>query len=480
MSLMSVHARLGVVVGVCASLCASAFGQEGAWPQFRGPAANPVSDHPGLPTTWSTTENVEWVTGIPGLGWSSPVVWGNKVFLTSTTSEKPLKQPSLGVDFSNDYVAELMKEGKTEQEVEDLVTARDMELPDEVTLAYHLHCLDLETGRILWQRNFHNGPPPVGRHRKNSYTSETPVTDGQAVYVYVAFQGLYAFDFEGEQLWKTPLEPHQVYLDFGGGASPVLHGDKLIVLNDNEEQSFIAAFDRKTGRQLWRTARTGLGSEQIRSGWATPFVWENDRRTEVVTSGPGWVISYDLEGRELWRMSRMAMMAIQSPFAWDGMVYVASGAARGETRPLAAIRPGGSGDITPSEESSTSEYVAWYNQVAGGTYLPTPLVYDGALYTLSDKGIFARLDPKTGEETYKSRIHRTARNFTASPWAYNGMIFCLNEEGDTFVVKAGEEFELLGINSLGEFAMATPAIVGGRLLLRTQSRLYSIRGDKAD
>ena len=145
-----------------------------------------------------------------------------------------------------------------------------------------------------------------------------------------------------------------------------------------------------------------------------------------------------------------------------------------------AIRPGGTGDITPPEESDKGEFVAWYNKDAGGTYLPTPLVYQGGLYAVSDKGIFSRFDPKTGEMTYKSRIHRTARNFTASPWAYNGLIFCLNEEGDTFVVKAGEEFELVGINSLGEFAMATPALAGDRLLLRTQSRLYSLRGTTAD
>jgi outer membrane protein assembly factor BamB len=467
--------RLGLVLASSICLCGTVLGQQGTWPQFRGPGGIPVGDQPGLPASWSTTENVEWVTGIPGVGWSSPVVWGNRVFLTSATSDKPMKEPSLGVDFSNEYVAELIEQGKTEEEVMELVTARDSELPQEITLAYHLFCLDLESGRILWQQNFHNGPPPVGRHRKNSFTSETPVTDGRAIYVYVAFLGLYAFDFDGNRLWHSPLEPHQVYLDFGGGASPALHGDRIFILNDNEEASFIAAFDKKSGRQLWRTARPGLGTEQMRSAWSTPFVWQNELRTEVVTTGPGWAISYDLEGRELWRMSRMSMMTIQSPFAWDGLVYVTSGAAGEENKPIAAIRPGGSGDITPPGTSSKSEYVVWYKRVAGGTYLPTPVIYDGGLYVLSVKGIFSRLDPKTGQEIYKSRIHRTARNFTASPWAYNGMIFCLNEEGDTFVIKVGEEFELLGINSLDEFSMATPAIAGNRLLVRTKSKLYSFR-----
>jgi outer membrane protein assembly factor BamB len=417
---------------------------------------------------------VEWVSEIPGLGWSSPVVWGDRVFLTSATAEKPLKPPSLGVDFSNDYVAELTEQGKTEDEIMELVTTRDIELPSETTLAYHLYCLDLESGRILWRRNFHNGPPPVGRHRKNSYTSETPVTDGKAVYVYVAFLGLYAFDFDGQPLWHAPLEPHKVYLDFGSGASPALHDGTLFILSDNEEDSFIAGYDTKTGKRLWRTARTGLGTEQNRSGWSTPYVWENEKRTELVTTGPGWAIGYDLEGAELWRMSGLSMMVIQSPFSVDGLAYVTTGVARADTKPVAAIRPGASGDITPPDDGPPGEFVAWFNPDDGGTYLPTPVLYEGALYLLTDNGILTRLDAKTGERTYKKRIHRTARNFTASPWAYNGKVFCLNEEGDTFVVKAGEEFELLGTNSLDEFALATPALAGGRLLIRTKTRLYSL------
>ena len=213
----------------------------------------------------------------------------------------------------------------------------------------------------------------------------------------------------------------------------------------------------------------------MRSAWSTPFVWKNKLRTEVVTVGPGTVISYDLEGTELWRMSRMSAAPIQSPFSWGGMLFVTSGAGGAQNKPIAAIRPGGSGDITPPESENKNDHVVWYNRLAGGTYLPTPLIYKGGLYVLSNTGIFAKYDPKTGERLYRSRIHDKARNFTSSPWAYDGKIFALNEQGDTFVIKAGEEFELLGINSLDEFSMATPAIVGDRLLLRTQSRLYSIR-----
>ena len=448
------------------------------WPQFRGPEAIPISENPNLPSRWSTSENVEWATDIPGTGWSSPIVWDGKVFVTSAVGNKPMKQPSLGVDFSNDYVAELQGQGLPMEEVIAKVTGRDNEMPDEIDLKYRLFCLDLSTGNIAWDREIFAGPPPVGRHRKNSYTSETPVTDGEAVYVYVAHLGLFAFDFAGTKLWSAPLEAHQVYLDFGGGASPALYGNKVFILNDNEEASFIAAFDKHTGKQLWTTKRPGLGTKRTRSGWSTPFVWQNDLRTEVVTIGPGAVISYDLDGTELWRMSRMAAVPIQSPFSWNGLLYVTSGSASDQNKPIAAIRPGGSGDITPPESENKSDHVVWYNRTAGGTYLPTPLIYKGGLYVLSDTGIFTKYDPKTGERLYRSRIHPQASNFTASPWAYDGKIFVLNEEGHTFVIKAGDEFELLGVNSLDEFSMATPAISGDRLLVRTQKRLYSIRDVK--
>ena len=236
------------------------------WPQVRGPGALPVSDNPNLPSTWSTTANVEWVTDVPGMGWSSPIVWDGKVFVTAAASDTPMKQPSLGVDFSNDYVAELQQQGLSMDEVMAKVDERDAEFPDAVVLQYSLSCYDLDTGELLWRNDFHEGHPPVGRHRKNSYTSETPVTDGEAIYVYVAFQGLYAFDMEGNELWKAPLEPHQVYLEFGAGASPALHGDRLFILNDNQDDSFVAGYDKNTGAHLWTTLRPGHGSPTEKIG----------------------------------------------------------------------------------------------------------------------------------------------------------------------------------------------------------------------
>lgn len=443
------------------------------WPQFRGPSSNPVSDNPELPVRWSGTENVEWVAEVPGVGWSSPVVWGKRIFVTAATSEQPMKQPSLGTDFSNEYLAELRAQGLSAEEVNKRLWARDREMPHEIVISLMLYCYDLERGKRLWERQIYHGNPHGGRHSKNSYASETPVTDGKRVYVYFTGYGLYAYDFGGKQVWAAPLERHETWRDWGTGASPALHGKRLFVLNDNEQQPFLAAFDTRTGKELWRKPRS-LGANR-KTGWSTPFVWENSIRTEVVTVGPGAVVSYGLDGTELWRMNRMAVGTIQSPFAWNGLLYVTSGTPGEGNRPIAAIRAGGSGDITPPDSENRNEYVAWYDRLAGGTYLPTPVIYQNALYVLTDKGIFSRFDAATGERTYRSRVTPGASTFTASPWAYNGKVFVLSEEGDTFVINAGEQFELLGVNSLGEFSMATPAIVGDRLLIRTQGRLYSIR-----
>jgi len=442
------------------------------WPAFRGPNANPTAPDGKLPEKWSKTENIEWSAEIPGRGWSSPIVYGRKVFLTTATTEGKSKPPQIGVDYSNDYVAELSKQKLSDQEILARLMDRDIELPKEVMLHYFLYCLDLDSGKIAWKQEFYAGHPPGGRHRKNSFASETPVTDGKLVYVYIAHLGLYAYDMDGKQIWHTPLEALPIYLDFGTGASPVLCDNMIVIVDDNEKQQFIAAFDNKTGKQVWRTNRdvaAVIGGESMRSGWVTPFVWTNNQRTEIVTVGPGIAVSYDTKGKELWRLAGMSARPVPSPFAYEGLLYLNGGAAKG----LFAIRPGAAGELKAPEEGKETEFVAW-SQPRGGTYLPTEVAYQGAIYALSDKGIVSRYDAKTGKLSYKSRI-QDGIAFTSSPWAYNGKIFCLNEEGKTFVVAAGEKFEVVQVNPLDEMAQATPAIAGDRLLLRTESRLYSIR-----
>jgi outer membrane protein assembly factor BamB len=447
-------------------------GQDMVWPQFRGPQSNPVGTHARLAERWSKTENVEWSQEIPGRGWSSPIVTGAKVYLTTVTTDGKSKPPQIGTEYSNEYVAELEKQKLPIEEIIKRVTERDIELPHEVTLHYFLYCLDLKSGKVEWKKEFFTGRPPGGRHRKNSFVSETPVTDGKFIYVYVANLGLWAFDLKGNQAWTTPLEANPIYLEFGTGSSPALADNLLIVVSDNEKQQFIAAFNKKTGKQVWRTNRDLGGKRQpIQcSGWSTPFVWRHALRTEIVAIGPDTVVSYDLAGKELWRMSGMALTPVPTPFAYDGLLYINGG--RG--RPLFAIRPGASSDITLKEDKSANEYVVW-SQPRGGTYLPSSVAYQGFIYTLTETGILNRYDAKTGKQSYKTRIDPAASAFTTSPWAYNGNLFCLSEEGQTFVIKTGDEFQLSHVNELDDMAQASPALVGERLLIRTEHRLYSIR-----
>jgi len=453
-------------------IAATVYAQDMAWPQFRGPQSNPVGTHARLAERWSKTENVEWSKEIPGRGWSSPIVTGGKIYLTTVTTDGKSKPPQIGTEYSNEYVAELQKQGLPIEEIIKRVTERDIELPNEVTLHYLLYRLDLKSGKVEWTKEFHTGRPPGGRHRKNSFVSETPVTDGKFIYVYVANLGVWAFDLKGNIAWTTPLEANPIYLELGTGSSPVLAGNLLVVLSDNEKQQYIAGFDKQTGKQLWRTNRDlgGSGQPRQRSGWATPFIWRNTLRTEIVTVGPETVVSYDLAGKELWRMSGTAGTPVPTPFAYEGLLYVNGG--RG--RPLFALRPGAAGDVSLKEDQTSNEYVVW-SQPRGGTYLPSAVAYEGSVYTLTETGILNQFDAKTGKQIYKTRIDPAASAFTTSPWAYNGRLFCLSEEGQTFVIKTGEQFKLLHVNELDEMAQASPALVGERLLIRTERHLYSIR-----
>jgi outer membrane protein assembly factor BamB len=421
------------------------------WPGFRGPSSNPSASSSNLPEKWSKTSNIEWTSTIPGLGWSSPIVTGTNIFLTTVTTDGQAKLPQVGTDYSNDYIAELSKQGFKDKELLDRLNARDFEFPNEVTLHYFLYSVDLESGKANWKREFHSGRPPGGRHRKNSFSSETPVTDGSRVYVYINNLGLFAYDLAGNQVWKTPLENFPTILDFGPASSPTLVNDLVVILNDNEKQQFIAAFDKNTGKQVWRTNRSihVQGSDR-QTGWSSPYVWKNSRRTEIVTIGPDLAISYDLEGKELWRLGGMSAMPIPSPFAYDGLLYLNGGTAK----VLAAIRPGAFGDLTTPDGAKLNDFVVWL-QPKAGTYLPTELALDGGLYVLTHNGIFTRFDAKTGVQTYKARIGEGG-DFTTSPWAYNGKIFCMNEEGKTFVIRAGDKYEFVGSNDLDEMALAQP------------------------
>jgi outer membrane protein assembly factor BamB len=415
------------------------------WPQFRGLSAGVVSDDPNLPDTWSETENVVWKTEIPGLGWSSPVVWNDHIFITSAISAGKELAPVPGLYDEHDHV----KAAASQR-----------------WMAYDV---DFRTGKIRWQRELQSGLPPLLRHIKNSYASETVATDGDRVYVYFGSIGLIAaLDLNGKVVWTKSFDAMNTTNEMGTAASPVLYKDRLIIVNDNLVQSFITMLDKRTGREIWKVNR------EERGNWSTPFVWENELRTEIVTAGTGKVRSYDLEGQLLWELKGMSSLTIPTPFAAKGLVYVSSGYPGGNPRPVYAIRPGASGDISLKEGETGNQYIAWYQPLLG-TYNTSALVYGDYYYTLLDRGFLLCHDARTGKQIYgRQRIAADASGFTASPWAYNGKIFLLSEDGDTFVVQAGPQFKILGKNSLGEMPLATPAVVRGSVILRTQSKLYRI------
>lgn len=444
------------------------------WPQFRGPAANPTAENPNLPERWGPNENIEWSTDLPGRGWSSPIVVGRRVFVTTVVTDGESKTPQAGTDYSNEYVAELTKQGLSGEEVMQKVQERDFELPSEVNVHFWLYCLDIESGGTLWKDEFHFGKPAGGRHRKNSFASETPISDGEHIYVYIANLGLFAYDLEGKQAWQTEMHSYPIYLEFGTGSSPVLHNDHIVIVNDNEESAFIAAFNIGDGSEVWRTLRKPAEIKSAqgpvpKSGWVTPFVWRNEVRTEIVTLQPGVAISYDTNGQELWRLAGMTVAPAASSFAYNGHLILDGG----KRSAMFAVKPGAAGEIR-ADGDDRSEFISWVAPRTG-TYIPTPVAYRDGIYVLDDKGIIIKLDAADGKQVFKHRLGTKSPTITSSPWAYNGKVFCLSEQGDTYVLQASDEYTLLGVNSIDDFTMATPAIAGNRLLLRTEKKIYSIR-----
>jgi CubicO group peptidase (beta-lactamase class C family) len=416
------------------------------WPRFRGVAGRAVAaSNPSLPTTWSKTENVAWAVDIPGWGWGSPIVWGDKVFVSTVVSEGEARQPSKGL-----YLGEGVRE------------------PSQGTHRWLVLCFDLRTGEQLWRREAHVGQPKVPRHPKSTYAAETPTTDGERLYVLFGDLGLFCYSLDGEPLWEQRIEPKKTFMDYGAAASPVVHNGQVFVVYDNQEESWIAAFDAKTGEQRWRQIR-----DEERS-WATPLVWQNELRTEIVVPGLNRNRSYSLDGELLWEFDgQMSSLVIPSPFEAHGMVYLSSGYVGDRNRPTFAIKPGGEGEIAADGEFTDSPHIAWY-QPQASPYNTSQIVVDDYLYTVYDQGFLTCHDAKTGHEVFGKQRFPQGASFTASPWSYNGKLFCLSEDGDTYVVRVGADFELLETNSLDELCMACPAIADGKLLIRTASKIYCL------
>lgn len=419
-----------------------------SWPCFRGPGCRGIAaDDPRLPTQWSERKNVRWAADLDGRGWSSPIVTGGRVYVTTAVAATPLEDARRGLFFGGD---------RTD--------------PPTGHVRWLVTCLDAETGLTCWEVQVAAGPPPGPIHVKNSLASETPVTDGRRVYAAIGNVGVFCLDAAtGERVWEYRCLPRAVRSDWGPAASPVLHAGRLCLVSDAEQDSTLVALDARSGGELWRVAR------DEKSNWSTPFVWEHPGGTELITPGTAKTRSYDLDGRLLWELGGGSEITIATPYAAHGLLFVSSGFVLDRRRPIWAIRPGARGDLTLAADATASDAIAWSRDDAA-PYNPSTLVYGDELYVLSDRGLVACYDARTGTQHYRKARLPGGRAFTASPWAYNGLVFCASEYGETFVIRAGKTFELVAHNLLAEdeMLMASPAIAAGRLYIRTDRRLYCL------
>ncbi|MBD0326811.1 MAG: PQQ-binding-like beta-propeller repeat protein, partial [Pyrinomonadaceae bacterium] len=422
----------------------------GNWPSFRGPQASGVASRQNLPDRWDakTGENILWRTPIPGLAHSSPVIWGNRIFVTSAVSSDP----------NASFRPGLYGDGDASQ--------------DRTRHRWMLYALDKRTGKILWERIAHQGVPIDKRHIKSTYANSTPATDGRIVVAWFGSQGVYAYDVNGRFLWKVDLGR----LDFGAydiptyewgsASSPIIWNNLVILQCDTQDDSFMLALDAATGKTVWKTERDEIPS------WGTPTVAVTSSGPELVANASNYIRAYDPRtGKELWRLGRSSKITAPTPVFSDGMFVIASG--RAPERPIFVVRGGARGDLTLPEGKTSSEAVVW-SRTGRGSYMPTPLIYDGILYVLANNGLLDAYDLRTGEELYRQRLPLIGSGFSASPVAADGKLYLSNEDGEVLVIAAGRSFNHIATNSMGEMLMATPALSDGVMYMRSSKSLFAI------
>ncbi|HEV8003715.1 MAG TPA: PQQ-binding-like beta-propeller repeat protein [Planctomycetaceae bacterium] len=418
------------------------------WPSFRGVDGSGVADGQHPPSTWNVKagDNVRWKTPIPGLGHSCPVVWGNRVFITTAISSNANVKIRIGnygdVDSVND---------KTKH-------------------TWQVLCLDRDSGKVLWTRTAYEGVPKIKRHLKGSQANCTPAVDGRHVVVCFGSEGLYCYDFNGKPLWKRDLSTLDTSFaideeyEWGFGNSPIIHDGLAILQCDLSHDSFIAAFSLADGQKVWSTPRDEIPS------WSSPVIWHNSKRDEIVTNAAQYARGYDPKtGTELWRLAKKSEVTIPTPVVSKELVYITSG--NRPIQPIFAIKAGAAGDISLKKEQDKNAHIVW-SKMRGGPYMPTPILYGDYLYTCSNSGVVTCYEAQTGKEIYKKRMGEGS--YTASPVAADGRLYFCSEKGEFRVVKAGPNFELLGINAMDDYVMATPAISSGSLFVRSQHFLTAL------
>jgi outer membrane protein assembly factor BamB len=422
----------------------------GSWPSFRGRDASGVADGQRLPDTWdgATGKNVLWRTPIPGLAHSSPIVWGDTIFVTSAISSRT----------DATFKPGLYGDGDASE--------------DRSIHKWVLYAIDKRTGRIRWERIAREGAPRNKRHIKSTYASATPVTDGRIVVAWFGSEGIHAFDVNGAPLWQVDLGRVDMgaydipTYEWGPASSPIIWNGLLILQCDTQTDSFVLALKLETGEVVWKTSRDELSS------WGTPTVAATMTGPELVTNASNFIRGYDARtGRELWRLGGSSKITAPTPIFAEDLIVVASG--RAPERPIFVVKPGARGDLTLARDQTASDSIAW-SRTGRGSYMPTPLAYRGLLYVLANNGVFDAYDLKSGKEIYRQRLPLVGSGFSASPVAADGKIYLSNEDGDMLVVRAGSTFELVATNSIGELLMATPALSEGVMYVRGASSLFAV------
>ena len=432
-------------------LVARAGGNEDTnWPQFRGRQSAGVGDGVRLPEAWdgAAGEGVIWKTPIAGLAHSSPIVWGDRVFVTTAISSQQ------GASFKRG----LYGEGTASEDVS--------------SHRFQVLSLDRRTGKVLWTKTAFEGPPREKRHIKGTYVNSSPATNGETVVAFFGSQGLYAYDMKGNLKWKRDLGRLDAGAydapdyEWGTASSPIIYGDMVIVQCDQQKGSFIMALRLKDGEPVWRTDRDELPS------WATPNVYTGAAGAELVTNAPNFIRGYDPgTGKELWRLGRSSRITAPTPVFDRDLIVVMSG--RRPNAPIFVLKAGARGDITLPEKATTGGHVVWTRE-RSGSYMPTPVIYRGHLYVLKNEGILACYDLASGEQKYETRLEKVGSGFSASPVAADGKLYLSGEDGDVFVIRAGPQFELITRNPMGQSLMATPAISQGMMFVRGESDLFAI------
>jgi outer membrane protein assembly factor BamB len=420
------------------------------WPSFRGVDARGISEGYALPSAWNGEEgkNIRWKTRIPGLGHSSPTVWGDRVWITTAISgkEDAALKPGLYGDITP--------------------------VQDDTEHRWVVYCLDRQTGRVLWERTAHRGVPKIRRHPKATQANCTVATDGKRVIAFFGSEGLYCYNPAGELLWQRDLGLLDAgyfavpAAQWGFASSPVIHGDTVIVQCDVQKDGFVAALRLADGTDLWRTPRADVPT------WSTPTVHREGDRTQVICNGFRHIGGYDARtGQELWRLRGGGDIPVPTPVVNGGLIFITS--AHGRMAPIYAVRTDAAGDISLAEGEESNAGVAWSRPRDGG-YMQTPLVYGDQLYVCRDNGILFCYEAKTGKLLYQERLGTGTTGFTASPVAAEGNLYLTAEDGEVHVVKAGPEFQRVATNPLGEVCLATPAIARGMLLFRTRDHLLAV------